>query len=197
MDLDREENILAYVQGKMSGDEKRAFEAALSADQGLAAEVQVMQTARQTLAQTAVPQGATDEGWARLSRSLTSPPLSAPAPANENQAPLRFLAQAAAIAVASVALWHFAVAPTVFPANQPTYQAASDEVGQAEIRVMFQPNATLGEVSALLDRLEGSIVSGPSALGTYAVQFADEALRARAIQELEARRDLFASVFVQ
>ncbi len=188
--VDRETDILEYVQNRMSPERRDMFQAELASDPSLAAEVDVMTAARLELANDMVPEGAAAEGWERLSAVI------APV-ANDNRPPVfRYLRVAAAAAVVAVGTWHFAVLPTFFAPGEATFQTASQAAEQPDVTLVFQDTATVAEISDLLLQLNGKVVDGPSALGTYQVRFGSDEERDAAIAELEARSGLVSSVFI-
>ncbi len=188
--LDRDDDVLDYLQNRMSPERRTTFENEMQEDTQLAAEVQVMQAARTELDDLGVPVGAAAAGWDRLSAAID-------APANTNRPPAVQYLQIAAAMVLAVAVWHFAVIPSFFKTGPATFQTASEEAGLADLTVVFNDTAPAGEIAALVFDLEGVVVSGPSALGTFKLRFADEERRDAALEALEAREDLIASVLVQ
>jgi len=165
--VDRDDEMLNYVQNRLTGDRRAAFEAEMQTDPQLASEVKVMQAVRVEL----------------------SPP------ANDNRAPIRQLFQMASAAVLAVGVWHFGVAPSLNSGGP--YETVSEEAGGPVLQVVFAGTASLGDVTALLEQFEGQIIAGPTALGVYRVEFADTALRDAALTELAERSDLVSDVFAQ
>lgn len=188
--MDRDDAIVDYMQNRMPPDTRAAFEAEMEADPKLAAEVAVMQAARTDMSQSTVPAGAAAAGWERLSGALDGP-------ANINRSPVMQFLQIAAAMVLAVAVWHFAVIPSFFDTGPSGFQTASAEDGQPDLNVLFNEGAAMGEVSAILTELEGAIVAGPSALGTYLLRFATTEQREAAFEVLKTREDLFSTVLEQ
>jgi len=188
--VDREDEMLNYLQNRLSDDRRAAFEAAMQTDPHLASEVKMMQAVRAELSQDGdALEGAS--GWERLSSSIDA----SRAPANDNRAPIRQLFQMAAAAVLAVGIWHFGVAPSLN--SNGAYEAVSEEAGGPVLQVVFAGTAPLRDVTALLDQFEGQIIAGPTALGGYRVEFADTTLRDAALAALAERRDLVRDVFAQ
>lgn len=193
--MDREDQILEYVQERMTALDRATFEAELKADPSLLAELKVVQAVRADLnaetAELADPAG----GWARISSSIDA--QAAPvAAANDNHAPMRQWLQMAAAAVLAVGVWQLAVVPNLGDSDVP-YQTVSEEADAAILQIIFQPDAPFGDIAAVLAELEGSLVDGPSAVGVVRVRFKDNALRDKALAGLAARTDLVADVFEQ
>lgn len=188
--MDRDDAIVDYMQNRMPPDTRAAFEAEMETDPKLAAEVAVMQAARADMSQSDVPVGAAAKGWKRLSGALDGP-------ANTNRPPAMQFLQIAAAMVLAVGVWHFAVIPSFFDAGPSGYQTASAEDGQPDLSVLFNEAAPIGEISTVLTELEGVIIGGPSALGTYLIRFADAEQREAALEVLKTREDLFSTVLEQ
>lgn len=189
--MDREDEMLRYVQNRLSGDRRSAFEAVLEDDPQLASEVKMMQAVRVELSKESEALGENSSGWERLSKSIDT----STAPANDNRAPIYQIMQMAAAAVLAVGIWHFGVAPNL--SGTGSFETVSEEAGGPILQVVFAQSAPMGDVSELLKQFEGRIVGGPSALGVYRVGFADEAQRAAALAALAARSDLVTDVFEQ
>ena len=71
--MDRDDRVLAFVQGRLNADEMQAFERDMAEDQALAVEVAAMQGIRAEFeAETAAlaDEAAADAGWARLEKAL-------------------------------------------------------------------------------------------------------------------------------
>ncbi|MEO1474674.1 MAG: hypothetical protein AAFS03_12200, partial [Pseudomonadota bacterium] len=110
--------------------------------------------------------------WRRLQRSIAATKQDAAASEWWQRPVVSTWQMAAAIAAAlAVGLVMPALQETV--GDQPTYATASEapvETAGVTARIVFNPNATMAEVEALLSNLDLSIVSGPSAVGLYTVQ---------------------------
>jgi len=189
--VDRDDEMLNYVQNRLTGDRRAAFEAEMQTDPQLASEVKVMQAVRVELSQEGDALEQDASGWERLSKSIDA----SRAPANDNRAPIRQLFQMASAAVLAVGVWHFGVAPSLNSGGP--YETVSEEAGGPVLQVVFAGTASLGDVTALLEQFEGQIIAGPTALGVYRVEFADTALRDAALTELAERSDLVSDVFAQ
>lgn len=191
--MERQDQQLAYIQDRLSNAERSAFEAEMAGDPGLAAETAVMRAARAEIGREA-PLADRADGWARLDAAITS---ESAAPANDNRRPWRMVAQAASVAIASIALWQFAVVPRLGGDTGAQYQTASEAADGPALQVIFARSAPVGEIAALLGELEGTITDGPGSLGVFHIAFPDDALRDAAAQRLAARTDLVEQVFAQ
>ncbi|MEO1613049.1 MAG: hypothetical protein AAFU55_11960, partial [Pseudomonadota bacterium] len=110
-DQQRSETIALYLAGRLPETDRAAFESEINADEALTAEVAALRAARSAAMDDAAAAAPDDgEGWRRLSAKIddlsATVPSAAPAPANDNRPSwMPKLAQAAAIALASVFLW--------------------------------------------------------------------------------------------
>ena len=188
--MDREDELLLYVQDGLSEQDKDTFEARLKADPLLAAELAVVQAANDAF--TAEDESASDlkAGWADLEQRMDA---TKPAAANENR-PIRLgLWQVAAVAALSVSAWHFFAVPQIGD-NPARYETVSAESSGLVMQVVFRPDATFAEAATFLTRFDGSISDGPGATGVYRVQFDDPSQLELALTSAKAESDLFAFV---
>lgn len=186
--MDRDDKILKYVQDRLNAQERAAFEVEIAGDADLSAQIAALTGARTAMVPGDTPDVAT--GWSRLSAQIDAERSS---PANDNRPILLSLLQVACIAVASVLLWQIVVSPLLND-RQGIYAPASVEAEGPQLQVIFAETATFGDVSSLLNALDGTIVSGPGALGLYRISFVDEAARTAAQEALAGRSDLVANV---
>lgn len=189
--MDRDDAILDYLQHRMAPDAREAFEAELSRDAPLAAEVAVMRAARETLAEGPRHEKA-QMVWDKLSAQMEDEPKAA----NDNRSPVLQILKYAAVAVIAVAAWQFAVVPRT-AIGPDGFRTASEEATSFVLQVRFVDAATLGDIGALLAPLGGTISDGPSALGVLRVSFPDAEAVDKAAQTLTARTDLVEFVAVQ
>lgn len=188
--MDREDRLLAYLQNRLPADDVQRFEAEIAADQGLAAEVAALRAVRAELADQDKAQDP-DAGWTRLSAALDK---ESDQPANLNRPIKLSLLQAAGLVFASVLLWQFAVVPNLEDPVGPGYETVSEAPAGPVLQVIFQGDASIGEISALLRAHDGTVLDGPSALGLYRIEFPDPAQREAASTALADRPDLAVSV---
>lgn len=182
--MDRDQNILDYVQDRLSTTDRAKFEDAMVRDATLAAEVEVMRSLRTALSAGPVHESA-DAVWQKLSAEIED----APRAANENSRPLQQLLKYAAVAVFAVAAWQTTIGPHLL--SQPEgFRAASDASAEFTFQVKFADDATLVDIANLLAPFEGRIINGPSALGLVRISVGDEAAAQDAMTALEMRTDL-------
>ena len=173
----------------MDPGDRAAFEGEMDADPSLAAEVATVTGARRAMAEQTVPEGAREAGWARLSASIAEDLT--PRPANFDR-PLAW-ARTAAVVMAAIAVWQFAVVPR-FQGAEPGFVPASDTIEGPALRVAFLADAPLSDVTALLREVGATVVDGPSAVGLYTLAFPDAAARDSAEVALADRPDLVTAV---
>lgn len=193
--MDRDDRLVAYLQDRLNPAERKDFEAEMGSDPALAAEVSVMRGARVAMGKEEADEDA-NAGWQRLQASIQRERRQTPA-ANLNRRPFFMLAQAAAVAIAAIAVWQFAVTPMISPDEQSGYTTASDELALPVLQVVFADTATAGEISAALLEHGGRIIDGPSAIGLYRIAFPDEDRRSRAREALASQPGLVDSVFIE
>ncbi|MEM8957134.1 MAG: hypothetical protein AAGC86_04885 [Pseudomonadota bacterium] len=188
--MDREDRLLAYLQDKMSPDDRTRFEAEMTSDQSLAAEVAAMRAVRAELA-SGDGVADMDAGWTRLSAALDEESTQ---PANLNRPVRLSLLQAAALVLASVLLWQVAIAPNLTGLGGPGYETVTEDRTGPVLQVIFNEDASMGEISELLRQFDGNLLDGPSTLGLYRIGFPDTAQRTAALDALTERPDLVDTV---
>lgn len=189
--MDRDDRVLAFVQGRMTAEDRRAFENEMAADRALEVEVAAMTALRAEFAATDLPEETAEAGWARLAPALGAG--SAPAAANANRAPRLSLWQTGGLIAASLALWQVVAVPLISPPPETGFRPVSTEFEAPVIQVIFTPGAEIAEISGLLTEHGGSILSGPSAIGLYHVAFDSASARDAALAAFEQRSDLVSS----
>lgn len=184
--MDREEELLTYIQNRLSEQDKQAFEARLSQEADLAAELAVLKAASIVFAEEDKDTLRTHGNWSDFeSRIGTSQST-----ANENR-PIRLgLLQVAAVVAVSVMAWQFVAVPQL--RNDPArYETVSQESNAYILQVMFRPAATFADAATFLTRFGGSISDGPGAVGVYRVRFDEAAQLDAALTAAKANTALF------
>lgn len=178
--MDRDDEILDYLQERMTPAARDRFEADMANNAALAAEVEVMRSVRAALASGPAHENK-DAVWERLSHSINQ----TSGPANFNRAPKwAGLMKYAAVAVVAVATWQLGVVPQMSQGPNG-FRPASVEAAQFVLQVRFNDEAAFADIVELLYPLNGTIVDGPGALGLVQVSFADATARSDAIVALE------------
>ncbi|MEM9575773.1 MAG: hypothetical protein AAF999_02035 [Pseudomonadota bacterium] len=182
--MNRDEDILDYLQDRLTPDRKAAFEGEMAQNAALAAEVALMKAVRSELAQAPRHEQA-EAVWTRLSAEIDA----APKAANDNRPLWKEALKYAAVAILSVAVWQTTLGPRI-GIRQDGFRTASEGQVDFSVQVKFVPTASYGEIADLLSSLGGRITDGPSALGLVRLSFDDATARQEAIYLLEAEREL-------
>lgn len=191
--MDRDDRIIAFLQGTLDESSARNLEADIANDPALAAEVAALRGVRNVLSEETYP-SQRERGWERLSATLES---EARPVANDNR-PIRFaLWQVAATVAGAVLLWQATVVPVLSPDNAGDYVPVSEAVDGPVLQVAFTANATMAEISALLAEVDGTITAGPGSIGIYHVTFASAEALERGRRSLEERTDLIRMIVGQ
>ncbi len=180
---DELEALLVFLaNGTLEGDERRNVEAAVAADPGLQAELEVLKAMRAQMQAEEAAQPPGELGLARLMRDIEAE-AAPPQAANSPHAP-RFWKVAAMLVFGL-----FLAQSAYYGLNRgDDFTLAGGEVivnTDHAIRVAFGEGATEAQIRALLLELELTIVDGPSALGLYTLAAADEAARDAALIALQ------------
>ncbi|MEO0423058.1 MAG: hypothetical protein AAF184_12015 [Pseudomonadota bacterium] len=183
--------IPEFVNGQLGDDERRQVQQAADQDPRIAAEIEVFRSIRQAVREGGDVSPAEELGWRRLQRAL--PPREAPGTADQRPTTSPLWRAAAAVLAAVVLGQAIMLSNT----GSDRYVTAGDPAQVATaaftLQVAFQPDASEQALRALLLDTRGQIVSGPSALGLYQLQFADEGARDAALTSLRERADLVVS----
>ena len=182
------------VNGSLSPEEHDAVARAAETDSVLAADIAAFRKIAEAVKETRDEAFSPSEfGWRRLQRALgeteNAPTLHA-APANENAPFWRYAA--ALLGVVALGQAVFIAMPTGKPKADQYATAGAATAQIYTVKVRFQDDAEIGDITTLLDVLGGSFVSGPSARGLYQVSFDSDEKRVKALTQLNARQDLVA-----
>ncbi|WP_349368861.1 hypothetical protein [Salinarimonas sp.] len=109
--------------------------------------------------------------------------------------PVRGLAVAALVLVAVAQAGVIGALVGTEPTPQAEFRTATGDAtapapAEANLLVMFAPDATAAAIGALLEEIGARIVDGPRAGGVYALALADEATAEAALARLEAAGDV-------
>lgn len=182
-EIRRAEELLPFaVNGTLSEAEKAEVEAAVAADERLAAELAFLRGLREEVRGREVANSPGEFGLARLRRSIAAeaPAEAAPAEAPSSVTPLRAPRTNAWWKVAAVAASALLVVQTAVVILKPPAEEGYETVTLAGggppqalagtvITIAFRPDAPEGEVRALLLDAGVVIIDGPSAIGFYRV----------------------------
>ncbi|WP_435310986.1 hypothetical protein [Primorskyibacter sedentarius] len=183
---DRTEEMLDYVHDRLDPEARQSFEADLSRDAHLRAELAVVQAVAREGAAPPPTAEARDAGWASLSAAIDADARRIPA--NDNRG--FSLAQVATIAIVAVVITQFFTL-SLWPDDPGAgFAPASQDTSGFVLQVGFAPEATAAQLTALLQELGATLVDGPGALGLVTLSFTDEAARTAALEALRAQPDL-------
>ncbi|MEO0989794.1 MAG: hypothetical protein AAFX00_02470 [Pseudomonadota bacterium] len=183
--MDREERVLAYMQGRLDDGDREAFEADMSRDPELAAEVEVLRSVRSEFANEVAAEDVTD-GWDRLSAELDRPQA-----ANLSRAPRLAIWQVAAVVAFCLVAWEGLIAPQISGLRPGPFETVTEAVDGPTLQVVFAEDAPMGEVAYFLRTHNGTIVDGPGAQGIYRIVFTDNPDLAHTQEAMAQRSDLF------
>jgi anti-sigma-K factor RskA len=208
---DVEELLPWYATGRISREEARGVEAALSTMPDLAQKLAQVQREREAVALSseAVAPPPPENLQRLLQQVETTRQVRAPKiekAAKEGDWIGAFFARRqvwqiafAAACVALVAMGTQLYRPGDIPGTGTTLGAATGMTGIAagsQLTVVFQPTATSGDIGALLTSLDAVIVDGPKPGNAFVVQLptADPDAVSAAMAEMLAKKDLVKSV---
>lgn len=204
---DRELDALLpyYVNGTLEGDELAAVEAYLARSETARAEAAYLQQLRQAVKAQPAVNAPGELGLKRLQRELSRE--RATANAGERASERAQSAQQAArdgvsgwwrpLAVAAcLALVVLAGALTFELSSGGGEPTLAGGPSTAQLQVTFNPQASEGDIRALLQSIDASIADGPSALGVYRLRLGgtpSDATIADALRQLRQHGDIVES----
>ena len=172
--------IPAYLREELSTTDIEKLESAAAIDPEIKADLEFQRELRNTLKSGQSTQMTDDLGWARLSRAMdqaetaeTEIPLHASGAANDVSVPRSKFWMGATAALALLALGQFGIMAKmqISDQDQSKYTLVTETMGGTQAKIAPLPNLRMKELNDILDAVEGQIVSGPSALGLYDIQF--------------------------
>lgn len=190
MTMNADDKLTAYLQDRLEAEDRARFEADIAVSPALQAEIAALRAAAAALGAAPASADAQAEGWAHLSRSIDAE--RAPKPANDNRG--FALLKVACIVVATIVVWQFGVAPQILDPRSDGFVPASETIAAPALRVAFAQDASLSDVTALLQEIGASVIDGPGAIGLYTLGFADQAAMEAAEGILSARADIVIAV---
>lgn len=205
---DVEELLPWYVTGRVSREEARGIEAALKTMPDLADKLTQAQRERDAVARAAETiEPPPPETLQNLLQQVETTRQIRPARVETVGQPGGWLADAfsrnlvwqGAFAAASVAVIALGIALYAQPTSN-SFEVASNSAsningaGSPTLLVTFQPDATAGQITALLTELDAVVADGPKPDGAYVIHLPRADDVAAAMSTLESRKDLVASV---
>ena len=186
--------IPTYLRGQLSAADIEKVETAAENDPEIEADLEFQRELRATLQSEKSTQMLDDLRWARLSRAMNEAeevvndnPLLATDAANDVSPPRSKFWMGATAALALIALCQFGVMAKMqySDQDQSKYTLVTETMGGTQAKIEPLPNLRMEELNDILDAVEGQIVSGPSALGLYDIQFETKEACIAAISEFQ------------
>lgn len=188
MDRKDVEALLVFLANDtLEGDERRAVEAAVAADPVLQTELEALKRIRAEMQAEDLAHSPGEFGLARLMRDIDREQPEQIASATIMRPRIWQTVAAAAVALlVAQSIW-------TWNGSDDTIRLAGEGTGELTIKVAFSGQASEAELRALLQELDLTIVSGPSALGLYVLEAPDKAARDGAIDRLNSETTLVES----
>ena len=186
--------IPAYLRGELSAADIERVEAAAANDPEIKADLEFQRGLRVTLQSENSTQMSDDLGWARLSRAMNEAeeaandnPRLATNAANDVGTPRSKFWMGATAALALLALGQFGVMAKMQNGDQEQgkYTLVTETMGGTQAKIAPLPELRMEALNDILDAVDGQIVSGPSALGLYDIQFETKEACQAAIPEFQ------------
>lgn len=192
--------IPAYLRGELSAADMAKVEAAAAVDPSVKADLSFQKSLRETLQSGQAPAASNELDWARLSRRLDElqetddlNPEELPIVANDRPAkPSRFwMGATAALALLAVGQFAFMSQLRANDSAEDKYTLVIETTPGSQTSVTPGERAQLEELGRYLNSVDGQIVSGPSAIGLFDIDFKTRADCEAALPKL---RDMMEAV---
>lgn len=187
--------IPAYLRGELSEAEREEVEALAANNLNIAAEIEFQKNLKTAIKSDEDSYEPGDLGWAKLSKALsdsTTSPRREPKTASKQP---RFWKYAAAVlAVAAIGQAGVLSSLAIKDNSEPQYVTVSETPGGLyALKVAFNSNVTAEQLTDTLQSLNAKIISGPSSLGLYDVEFETLAACSTAVQSFETLPSVIAT----
>jgi anti-sigma-K factor RskA len=177
MDKELEMMLPEYVNGSLSTENIKRIEQAMQHDMDIKSEIAFLQQLRQIVKNEEV-ESPEEWGWARLKRSLPKE--------NELEAPVaKTSSWWRPLAVAASFAFVLQTSYMLFNENKldDGYVPLSTSELENTIQIVFDKNINESQIRDLLNSIDASIVSGPSAVGVYRITAKDRDTAIRVLKE--------------
>lgn len=165
-------DILAYLRGELSAEDRAAIENLMGQDTEFAANVEFQRTLRATLKENVTAEAASEFGWARLSKAIDAESQTNLLPAaNDTEQSGRYWKYAAIfLACAVFGQTVLTMTTNSDDANDKYFMAGGVDVSH---QLTIKPSAylTVSDLTSTLSQHKGLITTGPDKNGQYAVSF--------------------------
>ncbi|MFK7815058.1 MAG: hypothetical protein AB8B92_01865 [Gammaproteobacteria bacterium] len=165
MDKELEMMLPEYVNGSLSTENMKRIEQAMQHDTDITREIDFLQKLQHVVKNEQV-ESPTEWGWARLKRSLPK----------ENEKPIASTSSWwKPLAVAASFAFVLQTSYMLFSENKidDGYVPLSTSEVENTIQIVFDQTINESQIRELLNSIEASIVSGPSASGVYRIAAKD------------------------
>ena len=181
-----------YIANRLSPADKKIVEDAVNNNPDIAAELEFQQNISSALKAEEEINPPGELGWARLSREINAEPrqIENPLAANDAAPSRPFWRYAAAILAVAVIGQSVFIGSKLTSSEDDRYYAVTENTDAFTVKIGFETEANLSEVTALMKSVDGNIISGPTSQGLYSVNFATNADREAAEKIFAERKDL-------
>ena len=183
-----DDDLPAFVNGTLPASEREAIQTHLAGCEQCREEVHWLATLREQMQNDPLP-AVNEMGMARLMKAVRQEEKQ-----TATSAPGWWRGALAAAVLVVVA--QFGVIAVQWQPDT-VYRPLGETVQSPRIQVRFAETATEIQIREVLERIEGQIVEGPSALGLYLVSVPDDASVQAAAETLQAAGDVVEQAMVE
>jgi len=167
------EMIPEYLNGNLTDNDIELIESAAKDDNTIRMEIEFMKSIQQQLQSEEVT-SPTEWGWSRLKRTIESEASSTNYSAQEKPSIVKPIWKKMAIAASFAFVIQSAYLAQQQLFNEDDYRLLSTDNLKNSLQVKFKEQVSEQDIRLLLVNMKGNIVSGPSAIGIYSIQFKDK-----------------------
>ncbi len=183
-----DDDLPAFVNGTLPASDRDAIQAHLAGCEQCREEVHWLATLREQMQNDPLP-AVNEMGMARLMKAVRDEEKQ-----TATSAPGWWRGALAAAVLVVVA--QFGVITSQWQ-QETVYRPLGETVEDARIQVRFVETASEAQIRELLDRVEGQIVAGPSALGLYLIAVPDGASVEQAATTLRSAEGIVEQAMVE
>jgi len=191
--------IPAYLRGDLSDTERQELESYAAENPEFSADIEFQKQLKSAIKDSHDGFVPGEMGWARLSKAMKAESSDLSSSGHNDQivandmvddkskAPKFWRYAAAILAVAVIGQAGAIGFISSGDKSEPQYVTVSELArGDNTVKIAFNKSVTIGELTKEMSDLGGVIVSGPSALGLYAISFETSKTCLKAVEALEA-----------
>lgn len=185
--------IPAYLRGDLSEVENREVEAAAAKNPSVAADIKFQRNLKSSLGPNEDSFEPGELGWARLSKAIEQESV-ASEPVTEK--PQFWKYAAAVLAVAAIGQAGVLGSMAFKDGDVAQYKTVSETSVQnfTTVKLGLNPDVAVHQLTDTLLSLEASIISGPSSLGLYEVQFKSKSSCSSALETFRSHKNIIETV---